>query len=311
MKISNLQAWRLLTKTVMSWSGDYATSMGAALAFYTMFSIAPLLLIVIAIAGYFFGAQAARGEILAQLSGLMGAEGARAIEALIVSASDPAHRKAVAGLGLVIFLIGATSVFNELQDSLNRIWRVDRRRAKGGFFSLVRARLLSFGMIMAIAFLLMVSLLVSAGLSAFGKAWGPASLEWEFLAQFLNVVISFVLITGMFAVIYKVIPQRPIRWRDVWVGAATTAMLFTIGKQLIGLYLGRSATVTAFGAVGSLAVCLLWVYYSAQIFLLGAEFTYVYSVTFPGREGLPPIESGGNRGGRDRTIQQPTSLDNP
>jgi membrane protein len=244
---------------------------------------------VIAVAGYFFGAQAARGEILDQLSGLMGREGARAIEALIVSASEPSRRTAVAGFGLVVFLIGATSVFNELQDSLNRIWRVDRRRAKGGVFALARSRLLSFGMIMAIAFLLMVSLLVSAGLSAFARVWGPTSPEWEFLAQFLNLVLSFVLITGMFALIYKVIPQRPIRWRDVWVGAATTAMLFTIGKQLIGLYLGRSMTVTAFGAVGSLAVCLLWVYYSAQIFLLGAEFTYVYSISFPSTPpGLAP-----------------------
>lgn len=279
MKISNLEAWRFVTMTVTSWSRDYAASMGAALAFYTMFSIAPLLLIVIAVAGYFFGAQAARGEILGQLSGLMGAEGARAIEGLIASASEPTHRSAAAGLGVVVFLIGATSVFNELQDSLNRIWRVDRRTAKGGFFSLVRSRMLSFGMIMAIAFLLIVSLLVSAGLSAFAKLWGPASLEWEFLAQFLNVVLSFILITAMFALIYKIIPQRPIRWRDVWVGAATTAMLFTIGKQLIGIYLGRSSTVTAFGAIGSLAVCLLWVYYSAQIFLLGAEFTYIYSTS--------------------------------
>jgi membrane protein len=234
------------------------------------------LLIVIAVAGYFVGTSAARGEILVELAGLMGAEGAKAVEGLVNSASEPAHRSLVAGLGIVIFLIGATSVFNELQDSLNRIWHVHRHRNRG-FFSLIRARLLSFGMILAISFLLLVSLLVSAGLSAVGKMWGPGSDEWQFIAQCLNFLLSFALITVMFALIYKIIPQRPVRWDDVWIGAAATSMLFTLGKQIIGFYLGRSHAVTAFGALGSLAVCLLWVYYSAQIFLLGAEFTHVYS----------------------------------
>jgi membrane protein len=251
--------------------------MGAALAFYSLFSVTPLLLIAIMVAGYFFGPNAARGEISIQLSGLIGDTGARAVDGLISSADDPARRSLATGLGIVAFLVGATSVFNELQDSLNRIWRVTRSTQKSGFFALVRIRLLSFGMIIATAFLLMVSLIASAVLSRFGRWWGPILGERALLAQLTNVFFSFVVIGVMFALIYKVIPQKRVHWKDVWVGAAITSMLFSVGKELIGIYLGRSSTVTAFGAVGSLAVFLLWVYYSAQIFLFGAEFTHVYS----------------------------------
>jgi membrane protein len=279
MKLSNIQAWRLITRTLGSWREDYAQSMGAALACYTMFSVAPLLLIAIAVAGYFFGPAAARGDIISQMAGLMGNEGAHAIQALIASAAEPSRRSIAAGIGIVVFVVGATSVFNELQDSLNRIWKVHRSRHKAGFLSFVRARLLSLGMILGISILLLVSLLVSAGLSAAFKSLGPMSLGWQFGAQFMNVFLSFALITVMFAVIFKVIPQIRVRWRDVWVGAATTAALFTIGKQLIGIYLGRRVVMSGFGVVGSLAVFLLWVYYSAQIFLLGAEFTSIYSNT--------------------------------
>jgi membrane protein len=277
MKLGHRQAWRLLKKTVQSWSEDYAPSMGAALAFYTLFSIAPLLLIVIAVAGYFFGADAVRGEVVSQLSALMGIYGSHAVESLLASANGPARRSLAAGIGIVVFLVGATSVFNELQDSLNRIWRVTRANRTGGFFALVWARLLSFGMILGIAFLLMVSLLVSACLAAFGRWWGPVTVEWQVFVHAGNFILSFALITVMFALIYKIIPQKKVHWGDVWMGAAMTAMLFSVGKELIGIYLGRSIIVTAFGAVGSLAVFLLWVYYSAQIFLLGAEFTWIYS----------------------------------
>jgi len=251
--------------------------MGAALAFYTMFSITPLLLIVIAVTGYFFGSHAAQGEIYSQLGGLIGDQGARAVEGLMTSADGPVRRSMAAGIGIVVFLIGATSVFNELQDSLNRIWRAPREPKTGGFFSLVRSRLLSFGMILAVSFLLMVSLLVSAALAALAKWWGPMFTDWDLFARAANFILSVALITVMFAMIYKIIPQKRILWHDVWMGAATTAMLFTVGKELIGIYLGRSMVASAFGAVGSLAVFLLWVYYSAQIFLLGAEFTRVYS----------------------------------
>ena len=282
LKISNSQAWRLLVRTVSSWHNDYAQSMGAALAFYTMFSVAPLVLIVISVAGYFFGASAARAEIVSQLGNLMGSQGAAAVEGLVASVNEPSKRSIAAWLGVVIFLVGATSVFNELQSSLNRVWRAPRSHRKVGFFSLVRSRLLSFGLILAISFLLMVSLLISAGMAVLGKLWGPSSTGWEIVAQLVDVTLSFILTTLMFAMIYKIIPQAKVLWRDVWIGAGTTSALFTIGKALIGIYLGHSRVVTAFGAVGSLAVCLLWVYYSAQIFLLGAEFTWIYSSTFGG-----------------------------
>ena len=263
--------------TVRAWSADYSSSMGAALAFYSLFSVTPLLLIAIMVAGTFFGTGAARTEIASQLSALIGDTGAHAVDGLMASADDPARRSLATGLGVIAFLVGATSVFNELQDSLNRIWRVTRSTQRSGFFGLVRMRLLSFGMIIATAFLLMVSLIASAVLSRLGRWWNPIFGDRALLAQSANVILSFLVITVMFAFIYKVIPQKRVHWKDVWVGAAITSMLFSVGKEVIGIYLGRSTTVTAFGAVGSLAVFLLWVYYSAQIFLLGAEFTHIYS----------------------------------
>jgi membrane protein len=291
VKLNGNPAWSLVTKTVSSWAGDFAPSMGAALAFYTVFSIAPLLLIVTAVAGYFFGVSAARGEIVSQLTGLMGKAGAQTVEGLIASANDPSQRSLAAAIGIVVFLVGATSVFNELQDSLNRIWKAPRSPRTAGVFTLVRTRLLSFGMILAIAFLLMVSLLVSAALSALGKWWEPLFAGWQSVAQVLSFVLSFALITVLFALIFKIMPQTGVRWRDVWIGAAITSMLFTIGKQLVGIYLGRSSVVSAFGAVGSLAVVLLWVYYSAQIFLLGAEFTWVYSSSRAARNSPTNVDS--------------------
>jgi membrane protein len=251
--------------------------MGAAIAFYTLFSIAPLLLIVISVAGYFFGISAARGEIVAQMSILMGNEGAQAINRLLQHVNESPHRSFITGVGVVVFLVGATSVFNELQDALNRIWRVKAKPREKGFFRLVRPRLLSFGMILAVAFLLMVSLVVSAVLSHLRRSMGPSAAHWALTAQFIEFGLSFLLITAMFALIYKIVPQCRVHWSDVAIGAATTSMLFSVGKLLIGIYLGTSTTVSAFGQLGSFAVLLLWVYYSAQVFLLGAEFTSLYS----------------------------------
>jgi membrane protein len=270
-------AWQLVSQSVRSWSGDYAASMGAALAFYTLFSIVPLILIALVVAGHVFGPNAARGAIISQMAELMGRTGAQAIDGLLASANEPERRSLATGLGVIAFLIGATSVFNELQDSLNRIWRAPKNQKALGFFSLVRVRLLSFGMVIAFLFLVLVSLILSAALSALGRWWGPMFGDRALLAQVANVLVTFVLITIMFALLYKIIPQRKIHWQDVWIGAAVTSMMFSVGKELIGIYLGRSVTVTAFGAVGSMAVFLLWVYYSAQIFLLGAEFTRLYS----------------------------------
>lgn len=275
--------WILTKAAASSWVDDYAQSMGAALAYYTMFSIAPFLLIVISVAGLIFGVEAARGEIAFQLRGLMGRESADAVQRLLDSASKPAESVAAAVAGIVLLLVGATSVFAELQDALDRIWRAPK--SKLGLWSLLRTRLLSFGTIAGISFLLMVSLVVSAALAALGKMWGPRFEDWQTLVAAINFLVSFALTTSVFAMIYKVMPRVKVAWADVWIGSIVTALLFTIGKALIGLYIGRSGVTSGFGAAGSLVVTLLWVYYSAQIFLLGAEFTWAYALTFGSRKG--------------------------
>ncbi|MDB6001697.1 MAG: YihY family protein, partial [Rhizobacter sp.] len=214
-------AFALLKAAASSWSDDFAPSMGAALAYYTVFSVAPLLLIVISVAGLLFGQDAARGEIFGQLRGMMGEEGALAIQGMLESVNKPAQGAFATVVGVVLLLVGATTVFGELQDSLDRIWRAPAR-ANGGLWKLMRARLLSFGMIMGIGFLLMVSLVFSAGLSALGKWWSPVFGGWETLANILNFVVSFGFVTAVFAMIYKIMPRVHIQWADVWVGAAVT-----------------------------------------------------------------------------------------
>jgi membrane protein len=288
--------WLSLAKeSVKSWSDDYAPSMGAALAYYTMFSLAPLLLIVIAIAGLVFGAEAAQGEIVGQLRGLIGEEGAVAVQGLLESASKPSTSILAGIISIVTLLVGATTVFGELQSSLDRIWRAPAAEKKSGIWTLLRTRLLSFGMILAIGFLLVVSLVVSAGLSAVGKWGGAYFTGWEIVLQGLNLLVSFAIVTVLFAMIYRILPRVDIAWSDVWTGAAVTALLFTIGKYLIGLYLGQASVTSAFGAAGSIIVVMVWVYYSAQIFLLGAEFTWVYAhrcgskVGEPEPKAAPPI----------------------
>jgi membrane protein len=281
------QIWSLVKATFSSWLDDYAPSMGAALAYYTMFSIAPLLLIVISTAGLVFGEDAVRGEIFGQLRGLMGNEGARAVQSLLESVSSPEEGKAGTVIGTVLLLIGATTVLSELQDAFDRIWRVPAKDKSGGILAVIRSRLLSFGMILGIGFLMMVSLVFSAAIAALGKWWGPFFSDLEIILGAVNFVFSFALATTVFAVLYKFMPRVKILWRDVWAGAALTALLFTIGKSLIGLYIGKSAISSGFGAAGSLVVVLVWVYYSAQIFLLGAEFTKVYSQAHGSRKKQP------------------------
>lgn len=281
--------WPLVKGAATAWVADYAPSMGAALAYYSVFSLAPLLLIVISIAGLVFGQEAVRGEVFGQLQGLLGAEASRTIEALLASASQPAEGLLSTVIGLTLLGVGATSVFGELQDALDRIWRAPARDRSGGLWGLVRARLLSFGMILGIAFLLMVSLVFSAVVAAMGKWWSGVFGEWALLAQFFNLVVGFVMTTGVFAMIYKIMPRVSVRWRDVWLGAIVTSLLFTAGRFLIGLYIGRSDLASAFGAAGSLIVVFVWVYYSAQIFLLGAEFTWIYARTFGSMQDLAPV----------------------
>jgi membrane protein len=275
----------LAKAAAVNWVHDYAQSMGAALAFYTMFSIAPLLLIVISVAGLVFGEEAAHGEIFEQLHGLLGAQGALAVQGLIEGAGKPAESALATAFGVVLLFVGATSVFAELQDSLDRIWRAPARVGSSGVWRLVRVRLLSFGMILAIGFLLMVSLAFSAGVAALSKRWEPLFGGWQSIAQAIDVGAGIVLSTVVFALIYKTLPRVRVDWKDVWIGAIVTSLLFVAGKFLIGAYIGQAGITSGFGAAASLVVVLLWVYYSAQIFLFGAEFTWAYSHRFGSRKG--------------------------
>jgi membrane protein len=267
----------LFRKSVMAWIDDFAPSMGAAISYYTIFSMAPLLVIVIAIAGAVFGREAAQGEIVAQIGGLVGQDGAIAVEALLRSASEPDKGLVAGAISAVVLLIGATTVFAELQSALDRIWHVPEREKPSGVWAVLRARLLSFGLILGLAFLLIVSLMVSAGLAAFDAWFGGLLPGWEILLQVSNELISIGVFTLLFAMIFKLIPTAAIGWRDVWIGAFVTALLFELGKLLIGLYLGKSGVSESFAAAGSLVVLVAWVYYAAQIFLLGAEFTKAYA----------------------------------
>jgi membrane protein len=280
----------LLKAAAVNWMDDYAQSMGAALAFYTMFSIAPLLLIVIAVAGMFVGEDSARSEILHQLSGLLGGPGATAVEGMLEDVALPAKQTLATVVGSVLLFIGATSVFAELQDALDRIWRVPARAGYAGLWGLVRARLLSFGLVLGIGFLLMVSLAFSAGLAAMRSRWDPLSGGWATVANTIEVAIGVILATAVFAMIYKAMPRARVHWKDVWVGAVVTAILFIAGKFLVGSYIGRSGVALRFGAAASLIVVLLWVYFSAQIFLFGAEFTWAYSHRFGSRKEQAPLD---------------------
>jgi membrane protein len=270
-------AWDLAKQSVSAWIDDDAPSMGAAIAYYTLFSIAPVLIIVIAVAGMFFGRDAVLGEIEAQLGNLIGKEGAVAIQGLVKSAGEPAQGIVATAISVAVLLVGATTVFAEVQSALDRIWKAPEQPKPDGLLNVLRQRLVSFGMILGVGFLLLVSLVVSTGLAALGK-WGSGVFEeWDVAFQALNFVVSIALQTGLFAMIYKVLPRVSIAWRDVWIGATVTAVLFEIGKLAIGLYLGKGSVTSGFAAAGSIVVLRVWVYYSAQIFLLGAEFTWIYA----------------------------------
>jgi membrane protein len=277
--------WQLIKTAVKGWSDDHAPSMGAALSYYTLFSLGPLLLIVIAVAGMVFGQEAAQGEILVQLRGIMGEEGAVAVEGLLKAAREPSKGILATIGGVALLILGATAVFAELQNALDRIWETPAAKKESGIWAMVRSRLLSFGLVLGLAFMLMVSLVVSAGLAALGNWWGAWFEGWETFLQVLNFVVSFGIFTALFAMIYKLMPSVKIAWGDVWTGAAVTALLFSIGKMLIGLYLGKSALASGFGAAGSFVVLLAWVYYSAQIFLLGAEYTWAYAKSHGSKKG--------------------------
>lgn len=272
----------LAKETFSDWRDDKAPRLAAALAYYTIFSVAPLLVVILAIAGLVFGKEAAQGQITGQITQLVGPTSGQAIQDMLAHARQPSHGIFATVVGTATLILGAGGVFGALQDALNTIWGV-KPKPDAGFWHMLKDRFLSFTMVFGLGFLLMVSLVVSAGISAMAKFVGDAMPGIPWLWELLNNVVSFGVFTLMFALIYKVLPDAKVQWRDVWVGALLTALLFTIGKFAIGLYLGRGSIGSAYGAAGSLVVLLLWIYYSAQILFFGAEFTKVYAKRFGSR----------------------------
>jgi len=277
--------WSMARESVSAWIDDFAPSMGAGIAYYTVFSLAPLLVIVIAIAGLLFGSDVASGYLYGQLGDLLGEQGAAAVRDMVESAHSTGEGVVATCVGSALLVVGATTVFGELQSDLDRIWKAPAVEKSEGLWGMIRGRVLSFGLVISLGFLMLVSLVVSSALAAFGKWWSGLIGDVEWLLHILDFTVSLVVITAMFALMYKILPRVKIGWHDVWIGAIVTALLFTIGKELVGLYLGKSNVASSFGTAGALAVLLVWVYYSAQIFLLGAEFTWVYAHRFGSRQG--------------------------
>jgi membrane protein len=273
------------------WLAHRAASKGAALAFYTLFSLAPILVLVIAIAGFFYGAEAAQGQLLSELRGLVGAQGAETIQSVLAGARNKETGRMATIIATVLLLVGATSVFAELKDSLDEIWDVPAPK-DASWWDTVRTRLLSFGLILVLGFLLMVSLVVSAALAVVENYLGGMWKEATVIMGWVSSAISFLVIATLFGTIYKLLPRIKLSWHDVTIGALGTAAMFTLGKFLIGLYIGNSGAASSFGAAGSLIALLLWVYYSAQIFFLGAEFARQYALQLGSLRHKPDHETG-------------------
>ena len=282
------ETWELIKATVLSFIDDEALSRGAAIAFYTATSIAPVLLIVVAIAGLVFGQDAAQNSISSELGGLMGQQTAEVLQAAVASAANKSSGLLATIIGIVTLIATASGVFGEMQAALNSIWKAKPRDAT--MSRLIRARVISLGLVGALGFLLLVSLAVSAALTAFSNYLDTVFPSGKLILPMLNFVVSLALLAVLFAAIYKVLPDRHLQWRDVIIGAVVTAVLFTIGKSLIGWYIGSSAVASSYGAAGGLIVLLLWVYYSVQTFLLGAEFTKVYANRHGSKQGKPVTE---------------------
>lgn len=291
---------RILIRSAQAWLNHRGASKGAAVAFYTMFSMAPVLVLMTAIAGVFFGPKAANGEIVDQLSGLVGEVGAQAIQMVLVNANNAKTGSIATIVATILLLVGATTVFSELQDSLDEIWQIPKATAAVGIITVIRRRLLSFGLILVLCFLLLVSLVVNALLALLQKYWSDLWSDSLYVLIPLASLFSFLVITSIFAAIFKLLPQAPLSWRDVWIGSLGTAGLFTLGKYLIGVYLGNSGVTSSYGAAGSLVALLMWIYYSAQIFFFGAEFTREYALNFGSlrdthKETNCPISNNANR----------------
>src|SRR6202040_2753835 len=271
----------LLRQACAAWLADNAPRLGAALAFYTLFSLAPVLIVAVSVAGFAFGDKAAQGEVVRQFQGLMGTQGATAIENILQSTNRPGLGVLATALGLLAILVGASGAFNELQDALNIIWKVNSTKS---FWRVgLRPRVFSLGLVVATGFLLLTSLVITACLSAAERFVGTLLPISIIVLESMNFIFSFVVITFLFALIFKLIPDTTIPWRDVWTGAAVTSILFTVGKVVIGSYLGHSAFTAAYGAAASLVVFLIWIYYSAQILLYGAEIPHGYALKYDPR----------------------------
>jgi membrane protein len=281
-------AWSVIKETASDWKEDNASGLAAALAYYTLLSIAPLVVLAVAIAGLAFGEEAARGQISEQIGNVVGAQAGQSIESIASNAHAPSAGVLSSIIGVVVLLFGASGVFGELQTSLNTIWEVEPKPGRG-IVGVIKDRFFSFTMVIGVAFLLLVSLVLSAAIAGLGTFLEGALPGGEALWMLLNVAISLAIITLLFALIFKVVPDAKIRWHDVWVGAFVTAVLFTIGKLLIGLYLGKSTLTSSYGAAGSLVALVVWVYYTSQIVFLGAEFTQVYARRFGSR--IEPSEN--------------------
>jgi membrane protein len=278
---------KVVAGAALAWVEHDAPTMGAALAFYTVFSVAPILIIAIGIFGVIIGADTVRADLLLQMQNLFGDAGASAVQALLSISTDMGKSRLATAVGVATLLIGASTVFVELQTSLDRIWGIPKRSRNRGIWRVLRARFLSFGLVLGVGFLLMVSLVVSTVLAAFG-AWLASYLGgWQTVLLVVDVALSVAASAVLFALVYKYLPQERLAWRDVWVGSLVTAILFNVGKFAIGYYIGKSAFASVYGAAGSLLVLLLWTYYSAQIFLFGAEFTKSYSSIFPSAAAPP------------------------
>ena len=265
--------WPLLRRTFSAWNEHEAPRVGAALAFYSILSMAPLVILAIAIVALFFGHSTAESYLLGQVESMIGEQGSDAVKGMIEHAQKPISGASASVIGGITLLFGASGVFGELRSALNKMWDV-KPAAGSGIWGVARERFFSFGMVLAVGFLLLVSLIISAGLAALGKSFGGFLRVHEFVLSGMNVILSLAGTTGLFALIFRYVPEARAPWKDVWLGGAATALLFTIGKHLIGLYLGEAAVGSAYGAAGSLVVILVWVYYSAMIFIFGAEFTH-------------------------------------
>ncbi len=281
--------WTIIRETFQDWSEDKAPRLAAALSYYTVFSLAPLLVLVIAIAGFVIGSDTTiRNSLIQEIQGMIGAQGAKAVEELIVNTSQPRNGIVATVIGVVTLLFGATGVFGQLQDALNTIWEVEPKKGRG-IKGVLKDRFMSFTLVLGTSFLLLVSLVISTFLSVLNTYFTNLLGGVGILAQIINFVVSIGVITLIFAMIFKILPDAKVAWSDVWIGALVTALLFTIGRNLLGIYLTRSTTTSAYGAAGSLVVLLLWVYYSAQILFLGAEFTQVYARNT--RTNIEPTEN--------------------